>query len=44
MIEENVLKEGEKILGFVITDIKSIDLYKENELIMQITPRKEDNQ
>lgn len=36
-------KTETNIKGIVINDIKSIDLYKENELIMKITPRKEDN-
>lgn len=36
-------KTETNIKDIVINDIKSIDLYKENELIMKITPRKEDN-
>lgn len=36
-------KSETSIKDIVITDIKSVDLYKENELIMKITPRKEEN-
>lgn len=36
-------KSETSIKDIVITDIKSVDLYKENELIIKITPRKEEN-
>lgn len=34
-------KNENKTKGIIITDVKSIEIYKENELIMSITPRKE---
>lgn len=34
-------KNENKTKGIIITDVKSIEIYKENELIMSMEPRKE---